>query len=497
MDPITVLIVLIFFIAFYKYVRLKQSHWDRLDVVSPKPLFFIGNYLENWLGKRNNIEIYDDLYTKYKHSERIIGLYQLLTPQIMILEPSLVKEILVKNFNHFQDTSFGSLIHKEADPLLSRNPFFLAGKEWKEKRAEITPAFSPSRLKAMFTVMENTCERIVTYLENRQNVGLEARELCSRFTCDVVSHCVLSADSQSFVHEEPQIRNMASKIFDQGMGVQLRFMISLVAPAISKLFQFQFVPKDTQNFFSDLMAQAVEQRQQTGISRQDYLEYLLQIQGKKHISDLELAANAVTFFLDGMDTSAVGIACVLYELAQHKDIQNRLRKELEGVSGYEALMEHEFLDMVFSEALRIHPPGGFIVRECTTPIDMDLKGNGNPMHIKKGDTLFIPVWSIHHDERIYKDPHKFNPDRFADGALKKYRDDGVYLTFGTGPRSCIGLKFAQAQSKACIATIIKNFEIQLDTQNTQLPLVLDPKDFLTLFTYYTGGLWLRFKRINA
>lgn len=35
---------------------------------------------------------------------------------------------------------------KETDPIFSRNPFMLKGEEWKEKRAEITPAFTNTKV---------------------------------------------------------------------------------------------------------------------------------------------------------------------------------------------------------------------------------------------------------------------------------------------------------------------------------------------------------------
>lgn len=37
-------------------------------------------------------------------------------------------------------------VDKNKDPIFSRNPFVLRGEEWKEKRAEITPAFTSNRV---------------------------------------------------------------------------------------------------------------------------------------------------------------------------------------------------------------------------------------------------------------------------------------------------------------------------------------------------------------
>ena len=67
-------------------------------------------------------------------------------PSLLLLEPELVKDVMIRNFKNFQNNGFGEMIDKEADPLFSRNPFFLEGEEWKAKRAEITPAFTPNRV---------------------------------------------------------------------------------------------------------------------------------------------------------------------------------------------------------------------------------------------------------------------------------------------------------------------------------------------------------------
>ena len=86
-------------------------------------------------------------------------------------------------------------------------------------------------------------------------------------------------------------------------------------------------------------------------------------------------------------------------------------------------------------------------------------------------------------------PERFNPEH---GGLKAYKDKGVYLSFGDGPRICLGMRFALMQSKAAIAHLVKNFEITVN-EKTQLPLMIDPKEF---FNVKLGGVWLDFKRIN-
>lgn len=68
------------------------------------------------------------------------------TPQILAIDPDFIKDVMIKNFKSFHDNDFSDVVDKETDPLFGRNPFVLTGEEWKEKRGEITPAFTPTRV---------------------------------------------------------------------------------------------------------------------------------------------------------------------------------------------------------------------------------------------------------------------------------------------------------------------------------------------------------------
>ena len=84
--------------------------------------------------------------------------------------------------------------------------------------------------------------------------------------------------------------------------------------------------------------------------------------------------------------------------------------------------------------------------------DCTIKG----LHIKKGTSVFIPVYSIHRDPEYYPDPDKFDPERFNPEA-KQSRDPYAYEPFGHGPRNCIGMRFALFEMKMILARILKKF----------------------------------------
>lgn len=68
----------------------------------------------------------------------------MLKPSVLICDVDLVKDILTKDFQSFERND--ASLSRKYDPLLSQNPFFVSGEEWKVKRKELLPAFSSSKV---------------------------------------------------------------------------------------------------------------------------------------------------------------------------------------------------------------------------------------------------------------------------------------------------------------------------------------------------------------
>ena len=141
----------------------------------------------------------------------------------------------------------------------------------------------------------------------------------------------------------------------------------------------------------------------------------------------------------------------------------------------------------------MHSPALVTSRVCTEEYLMKAD-DGQKVLIEKGMNVYIPVHQFHYDPEYYTNPHSFTPERFdpENGGLKAYKDRGVFLPFGDGPRMCLGMKFAILQSKAAIAEIVKNFEISVN-EKTAKDLIIGPTEFMNV---KIGGLWLDFKAIQ-
>ncbi|KAJ9594998.1 hypothetical protein L9F63_013720 [Diploptera punctata] len=217
-------------------------------------------------------------------------------------------------------------------------------------------------------------------------------------------------------------------------------------------------------------------------SRKKWLDYVV-------FDENMIAAQVCVFFLGGFETAATSMSFCLYELAQNKDVQRRLREEIDlvlkehkGVFTYNALEQMEYLDHVVAETLRMYPSLPNLIRTCTKPYTIP----GTNVLLEKGTPVIIPIYSIHRDPLYFSDPDRFDPERFTEYNKEK-RPQYTYMPFGEGPRICIGLRFGLMQVKLGLAVLVHRFEFDL-CEKSKVPLIMDPKKFVM---NTIGGLWLR------
>jgi cytochrome P450 len=111
-----------------------------------------------------------------------------------------------------------------------------------------------------------------------------------------------------------------------------------------------------------------------------------------------------------------------------------------------------YTEMVIKETMRLYPSAWIIGREATQ--DFELGGYS----IKAGSSMLLSQWLKHRDERYFKSPEKFVPERWTSeetNNLPKF----AYFPFGGGPRVCIGSSFAMMEAILALATITQQFRL--------------------------------------
>jgi cytochrome P450 len=281
----------------------------------------------------------------------------------------------------------------ENDPIIARNPFWMKDEAWKEKRNEVMPAMTTVKLKAMYPLIVDATKNLVNFIareiEKEKTRTFDSRDICARYTCDSICSCTFGTDAQSFTASDP---------FFYHKGRQL---LRGMADSLQSYLPKKMLPDEVEKFFIEIAKEAIKCRTENQIRQEDFLTHTISIREKKGMSDIDAAAHCVTLFLDGYETTSVTLHHALYEIGKNKEIQAKLRKEIaENIDGevlsYEKVFELPYLNQVFYETLRLHPPLLLTTRVASE--DYEVKGfKGHKFIIKKNSSIWIPIPSIQRD----------------------------------------------------------------------------------------------------
>ena len=158
----------------------------------------------------------------------------------------------------------------------------------------------------------------------------------------------------------------------------------------------------------------------------------------------ELVDQIGVFFLAGHETTASVLTWVFFILSVRPDVMLRLRQEVDEVVGsgpveFGHVKQLAFTRNVFREALRLYPPITFIPRVAAEATRI------GEFRVKKGAMIMVSPWTAHRNELLWEHADRFDPDRF-DKTSGRDADRGVFMSFGLGPRICVGAAFATIES---------------------------------------------------
>lgn len=491
-------------ILIYYHLTKNYGYWKKACVPYMKgSLPGLGNVYPALLMQKYLADMYQEFYERMsEHS--MVGFYDAMTPALLIRDPELVKSVLQINFWNFDKN--GLIADSENDLLLAKNPFSLTGDKWKVARQQLSMAFTTNKLKFMYQSIEEICHKLAKYLDRKIEQGngeaeIELKELMSRFTADVVASTGFGIDDKSFEDEGGIFTNIGKMIFEPSLSKGIKQFIGMFAPSIGKFFDTAIIPRKIENLFEKTVKEVIEHRKKLDVKRNDFLQLMIALRESKgssgrpaeDLSDHTVTAHATGFFFDGYETTSITMSFAGYYLAVHPEVQDKLREEisttlkLHGGMTYEALQEMRYLENVCLETARLYPALGTLYKVCTKKTKLE-GPDGITCEVEPGTPVMISVSGLHRDPKYWPDPEKFDPDRFTE-ENKRTRAKFTYLSFGDGPRICIGMRMALLQMKAVLATIVNKYNIELSPK-TKEPIKLSPYHFLASAV---GGIWVKLK----
>nr|XP_031847205.1 cytochrome P450 9e2-like [Nomia melanderi] len=469
----------------YYYLKSVYSFFDNTGIPTASSLPVLGSLWKVFAQKNTIAELVQQIYNTHPEA-KYVGFFNFLTPVIMVRDVELLKSTIVKNFEHFQD--HGSQ-KNSSEPLFSKNLFALRGERWKEVRAILSPAFTSTKMKAMYKLMH---ECAVRYGEILATVPVEERSMdlmdpFTRYTNDMIATCAFGVTVDSMSDRNNTFYAYGKTVTNFSGWKSIKFLLMRNSPVLSRLLDIKLVDKNIVDFFQDLIASTIKARDEQGIVRPDMIQLMMETRGKlgpgKELTIEDMTAQAFVFFFGGFKTTSALMCFAAYEVGVKPDVQKRLQEEIDevlenskGDVSYEAINDMKYLDAIVNEALRMYPVFVGIDRVCTKPFKLPPTLPGVKPHVvKKGEYLWIPIYGVQSDPQYFEEPTKFNPDRFLDDS-KKILNSGKFLSFGLGPRMCIGNRFALLETKVLLFHVFSRCNLK-PNEKTPIPMKLSKKGF--------------------
>ncbi|XP_063362387.1 cytochrome P450 6B2-like [Cydia amplana] len=467
---LTVVTLAVVISVLYYYFTRTFSYWKDRNVTAPKPVPFFGNMYKSALRYDTIGGVFKNIYESFPR-EKVVGIFRMTTPSLMVRDLDILKHILVKDFDNFADR--GLEFSKKG---LGQNLFHSDGETWRGLRSRFSPIFTNSKMKNMMYLLNDRADKFINYVSEiiATTPEHDIHGLVQKYTMSTITGCAFGLDIDTFRGEIQTLKRVDKDIFTPNFALEF----DMLFPGALKKLNMSLFPAYIMNFFKDLVETVTTQRNGKPSNRKDFMDLILEMKNqkqvevtKKHgdeeaitidITNSVIEAQAFIFYVAGYETSASTMGFMLYHLALDTKIQDRLRNEIDEYLErhgdrieLDTLNELQYLDQVFSETLRMYPIVDILQRKA----ENDYKLPGTDVTIAKDQIVFASVSGIHHDEKYYSEPEKFDPDRFSPENVAA-RHSFAYLPFGLGPRHCIGMRFARVQSWVCIIRLLSKFRLE-------------------------------------
>ncbi|KAM5329864.1 cytochrome P450 3A12 [Glossophaga mutica] len=464
-------------VLIYLYGTYPHRIFKKLGIPGPTPLPFVGTVLGY---HRGFVEFDQECFKKYG---RMWGFYDGRQPVLGITNPDLIKAVLVKEcYSVFTN-------RRAIGPVgFMKSAISLAEDEnWKRIRTLLSPTFTSGKLKEMFPIINQYGDMLVRNLRKEAEKGkpISLKDIFGAYSMDVITSTSFGVNIDSLNNpQDPFVENtrklLRFRFFDP-------FILSiLLFPFLTPVFEILNIylfPKSITDFFIKTVKRMKESRlQDKQKHRVDFLQLMINSQNSKEtdshkaLSDLELIAQSIIFIFAGYETTSTSLSFLMYLLATHPDVQQKLQKEIDATfpnkapPTYDALVQMEYLDMVLNESLRLFPIAGRIERVCKKDVEI------NGVFIPKGTVVMVPTFTLHRDPEYWSEPEEFHPERFSK-SNKDSINPYIYMPFGNGPRNCIGMRFAFMNMKLAIVKVLQNFSFK-PCKETQIPVELESQGII-------------------
>jgi cytochrome P450 len=367
-----------------------------------------------------------DLHERHGRVFTLRLLHQL---NVFVLGPELNHQVLVRDARKFswRDGGFGELI-----PLLGDGMLTIDGDFHRASRKVMLPAFHTERIRAAHAVMEEETARALDGWAPGARLDLYewTRELALR----IAMRALFGLDP-----DRARADLDAAREFERALQFYSRDYVVQVLRGPGTPWAAMHRARQR---LDRLIVGEIRRRRASGERGEDVLSLLLDARDEdgRGLSEQHLRDEVMTLLFAGHDTTTSTITFLFYELARHPHLVER---------------DDFDLDLALDETLRLYPPAWIGPRKTVEPVEL------GGFRVPAGTYVNYSSWASHRLPDVWGDPDAFRPERFAPGA-REALPKGAYVPFGGGSRTCIGMRFGQAEIRVIAGAILERFRLDLD-----------------------------------
>lgn len=386
-------------------------------------------------------------------------------------DPTIFKYTLVTNPKNYHKGNAA----KNLALVLGNGLLTSEGEFWLRQRRLAQPAFHREKLLSLFESMGEITREFLIQLEHDRGKVINLDEKMMALTADIALKTLFST-----ITNEDKI-----EIYNQINLAQEYIITRLRRPYMIPFLGITGAKRKFEKsieLFDSFVYQLITERHQTKADFNDLLQLFMDSvdsdTGEK-MADLHIRDEVMTMFGAGHETSANALDWIIYELANHPDIKEKIKKEslvFDDVPSFENLLQMPYTKQVIAEGLRLYPPAWATVRENYA------KDIVEGIELEVGQTVFLSIFELHRNPNYWQNPEVFNPDNFSPESVQSH-NKYQYLPFGAGARLCIGQQFALMEMQLILSSLLKKFDFErIDNYTPKMfPLItLKPIDGLKM-----------------
>ena len=133
------------------------------------------------------------------------------------------------------------------DTLGSSNLFFAKNPGWRRIRSRLTPFFTSGKMKQMFYLMNEIGDELNNVMlkfevnTKTKTFCTEIKDLCSRYTTDIISSCAFGVNANSLQKPDSEFRKHGKAIFNFTYKRAIEFSSIFFIPELVSVFRFKVI----------------------------------------------------------------------------------------------------------------------------------------------------------------------------------------------------------------------------------------------------------------